>query len=342
MPVMYDVDSHSINSIMEKLSERLKNISYQWEGKIQKVSISIGISFFPYDAGDPSGLISCADTAMSRSKEDCRTSTTWSLYNKMYGDRNYLNKLLNWKSKIEYALSDERFFLLYQPILSVTENKVLHCEGLMRMRDEYGNVLTPDDFILIAEDIGIISLIDRRGIDIALMHMSELLIIGLIPRGALNISPKTLQEESLFDFLDQRLVASNVPGELVTLEITESSPILDPDLIIERMKKIRKLGCKFSIDDFGSGYSTWLNLRKLPIDYLKIDGTFIQQLSKEPKDSIFIKAINEISHALNIKTVAECVENEEVFEVIKNIGVDFIQGYFISKPLKRLSNIFTL
>jgi EAL domain-containing protein (putative c-di-GMP-specific phosphodiesterase class I) len=262
------------------------------------------------------------------------------VYERSFTDLDTLSEQVKWKDRLQTALCEERLLLLYQPIQQLSDGRVLHCEALMRMIGQDGQVVMPGEFIPCAERTGLINQLDRRGVDIALMHMSQLLVQNKTPRVSVNVSTKTLQAGGFYEFLQQRLADSNVPGELLTIEITETAAIEGIDKMAALLHRISALGCQFSLDDFGAGFSSWLNLRKLPISYLKIDGSFVRHVTENPGDPLFVKAINEVSQGLNIKTVAECVEDEQTLATIRALGVDYAQGFLIGRPIERLYDIF--
>jgi EAL domain-containing protein (putative c-di-GMP-specific phosphodiesterase class I) len=281
-----------------------------------------------------------ADMAMYRAKSESRSNTNWVVYDPSFTDLDTLSEQVKWKDRLQTALREERLLLFYQPIQQLKDGRITHCEALMRMIGEDGHLVMPAAFIPHAEHTGLINELDRRGVDIALMHMSQLLVQGRKPRVSVNVSTKTLQAGGFYEFLKQRLEYSNVPGELLTIEITETAAIDGVDKMAELLHRISALGCQFSLDDFGAGFSSWLNLRKLPISFLKIDGSFVRHVTDSPDDPLFVKAINEVSQGLNIKTVAECVEDKQTLNTLKALGVDYVQGFLIGRPMQRLHDIF--
>jgi EAL domain-containing protein (putative c-di-GMP-specific phosphodiesterase class I) len=281
-----------------------------------------------------------ADMAMYRAKAESRSRTNWVLYDASFTDLDMLSEQMKWKERLQTALREERLLLFYQPIMQLKDGRVTHCEALMRMIGEDGHLVMPGEFIVHAERTGLINELDRRGVDIALMHMSQLRVQGRKPRVSVNVSTKTLQAGGFYEFLKQRLEYSNVPGELLTIEITETAAIDGIDKMGDLLHRISGLGCRFSLDDFGAGFSSWLNLRKLPINFLKIDGSFVRHVTESPDDPLFVRAINEVSQGLHIKTVAECVEDVRTLETLRSLGVDYVQGFLVGRPTERLHDVF--
>ena len=338
--VMDEVDIDVVNCAVQQFRERLNSVRFRRNDRLNSISCSIGVALYPEHGSTVGELMANADTAMYRAKSTNRSSTNWMVYERSFTDLDTLAEQVKWKDRLETALCEERMLLLYQPIQQLSDGKVTHCEALMRMIGEDGHLVMPGEFIPPAEQTGLIHQLDRRGVDIALMHMSQLLVQNKRPRVSVNVSTKTLQAGGFFEFLAQRLEHSNVPGELLTIEITETAAIEGIEKMAALLHRISALGCQFSLDDFGAGFSSWLNLRKLPISYLKIDGSFVRHVTENPGDPLFVKAINDVSQGLHIKTVAECVEDEQTLATIKALGVDYVQGFLIGKPTERLYDIF--
>ncbi len=338
--VMDEVDIDTVNAAVQHFSERLSSVCFRRNDRLNSISCSIGVALYPEHGSNVSQLMANADMAMYRAKSESRTNTNWVLYDPSFTDLDTLSEQVKWKDKLQTALREERLLLFYQPIQQLKDGRITHCEALMRMIGEDGHLVMPGAFIPHAEQTGLINELDRRGVDIALMHMSQLLVQGRKPRVSVNVSTKTLQAGGFYEFLKQRLEYSNVPGELLTIEITETAAIDGVDKMAELLHRISALGCQFSLDDFGAGFSSWLNLRKLPISFLKIDGSFVRQITESPDDPLFVKAINEVSQGLNIKTVAECVEDQQTLDTLKALGVDYVQGFLIGQPMQRLHDIF--
>lgn len=338
--VMDEVDIDTVNAAVLQFSERLNSVRFRRNDRLNDISCSIGVALFPEHGSTVSQLMANADMAMYRAKSESRTHTNWVVYDPSFTDLDMLSEQVKWKDKLQTALREERLLLFYQPIQQLKDGRVTHCEALMRMIGEDGHLVMPNAFIPHAEHTGLINELDRRGVDIALMHMSQLLVQGRQPRVSVNVSTKTLQAGGFYEFLKQRLEYSNVPGEYLTIEITETVAIDGVDKMAELLHRISALGCQFSLDDFGAGFSSWLNLCKLPISFLKIDGSFVRQITERPDDPLFVKAINEVSQGLNIKTVAECVEDQQTLNTLKALGVDYVQGFLIGRPMERLHDIF--
>lgn len=243
---------------------------------------------------------------------------------------------VKWVSRIDEALDNNSLELRCQPIVSIGGNKVSvhHSEVLLRVPDGKGKLMSPVDFIMAAEHFRRMSSVDRWVIEHAFRWMVErrdrLDELGGL---AINLSGASLNEEGLIDFVIGQAEEHNIPMNKVCFEITETvgiSHLSSASEFINELKK--KTGCSFSLDDFGSGQSSYAYLKNLPVDYLKIDGAFVDKMDQNPYDFAVVKSITEIGHFMGKKIIAERVENEEVLKKLRQIGVDYAQGYFVGKP----------
>jgi EAL domain-containing protein (putative c-di-GMP-specific phosphodiesterase class I) len=245
---------------------------------------------------------------------------------RQYGD-------ILWVSRLTDALNNDKFQLYCQPILplssSVSESR--YYEILLRLQDQNGNLAPPGAFIPAAERFDMIALLDRWVVD----HVFDYLRQYKHSQGlrlSINLSGKSLGDKSFLDHIERRIKNGDIEGKMICFEITESAAV--PSLSTARhfITTLKKLGCRFSLDDFGSGMSSFAYLKTLPVDTLKIDGSFIKDIVIDPVVSTMVKAINEIAHTMNLQTVAEYVETESLLKELKRMEIDYAQGYHICKP----------
>ncbi len=229
---------------------------------------------------------------------------------------------------INSNLANNRFALYYHPIYQ-TKGEISHYECLIRMLDGEGNLIYPDDFLPYAELSGLITQIDYWVIQEAINVLKMKSHLKLF----VNISGNSLSSVKLLEDIQNSIIASGINPQRLGFEITETSTIRNLDTVIDWIIDMKKLGCSFALDDFGSGVSSFIYLSKLPIDYLKIDGLLIKDIHTNTRNLTIVKGINSIAHSFGIKTIAEYVENIEILKVLDNINVDYCQGYFFSKPL---------
>ncbi|MGE5028030.1 MAG: EAL domain-containing protein, partial [Betaproteobacteria bacterium] len=239
---------------------------------------------------------------------------------------------MQWVARIAMAFEKERFQLYYQPIVPIsgTPKEEQHFEILLRMLDEDNRLVPPGSFIPAAERYNLMTEIDRWVVHNALnwliAHTEQPVIC------AINLSGQSVNDDRFLGFLIDQIKGTGVPPHKICFEITETSAISNLSKASSFIKTIKALGCSFSLDDFGSGMSSFSYLKNMPVDYLKIDGSFVRDMINDPIDCAMVESINNIGHVLGIKTIAEFVENQEILDKLHAIGVDYAQGYGIAKP----------
>jgi len=244
-------------------------------------------------------------------------------------------EVLKWVTKIDEALDNESLDLRHQPIVGITgqDMSVHHSEILLGLLNDEGEVISPADFILAAEHFRRMTAVDRWVIERAFQwmvsHPDRLAEMGGL---AINLSGSSLNEEGFVDFILGQAIKLNVPMSKVCFEITETAGIANLSNASEFILSVKKTGCMFALDDFGSGLSSYAYLKNLPVDFLKIDGMFIKNMDNNPYDYAVVKSITEIGHFMGKKIIAEFVENEGILTLLREIGVDYAQGYVIAKP----------
>ncbi len=234
---------------------------------------------------------------------------------------------------IQQALRDDRFLLYCQPIAPLTPaNESRSYEILLRGLDEDGEAIPPNDFLPQAEHNRLMPSIDRWVLKHSLEAIADIRRCPEHCYFAINLSGQSLCDSSFLDFIRSELLRTRVAPELVCFEVTETAAILNINRAIELMSNLRSIGCRFSLDDFGSGLSSFSYLKRLPLDHLKIDGQFVREIVEDPVSNAMVAAINQMSHALGLKTIAEFVENTAIKTQLAGIGVDFGQGSGIERP----------
>ena len=235
-------------------------------------------------------------------------------------------------------MEEDRLILNCQQIApikgGVVQDVDKHYEILLTMIDELGDTMPPTDFIIAAETYNRMTSVDRWVIERVLNWMSinrdKLDNFGGF---SINVSGHSVNDETFPDFVLEQFAKSQAPTGKVCFEITETAAIANLDNAVDFMNRMKIIGCQFSLDDFGTGLSSYSYLRNLPVDYVKIDGVFVKDIAKNPSDYAVVRSINEIGHYMGKKTIAEYVETKEVLELLKEIGVDYAQGFCIEKPL---------
>jgi Amt family ammonium transporter len=252
---------------------------------------------------------------------------------------------MQWASRIRAALDRDRFRLYYQPIVPTHHpwGQANHHEIFVRMLDDEDNLVPPSAFIPAAERFGMMAEVDQWVVRNALawlgdIHRSagETLLVC-----AINLSGGSLGDEAFLAEIRALLARHGVPGAAVCFEITETSAIANIDAARHFIEVLTEEGCRFSLDDFGSGLSSFGYLRNLPVHFLKIDGTFVRDIVNNPLDEAMVRSIHSIGRAMGLQTIAEFVEDAETVERLASIGIDYVQGYHIDrpKPLEQLDSV---
>ena len=247
-------------------------------------------------------------------------------------DLEKMHSRLSWREKIFKGLREDRFVPWFQPLLDLNENRVHHYEALARLISEDGLVLLPGAFIDIAERFGIIGLIDRVIIEKTMRTQAEMRRLGKDISFGINLSGKELGDADLLDFIKSKIIETGADPAGLVFEITETAAIGDLEKATRFVKSLKEIGCQFSLDDFGVGFTSFTYLKEMQVDFIKIDGSFIRKLHENPSDQVFVKAITDLARGLKIESIAEFVENEQTLELLRSFGVDYAQGYFIGKP----------
>ncbi len=316
----------------EKLRGVVQDFQFAWEGRSFFIGVSIGISSINSCTGNVVDVLKEADAACYAAKEKGR--------NRVHAFRPDDEELasrqgeMQWVEKIRYAIDNNHFVLYGQLIVPVNKHEDgLHFETLIRYKDEKGNTIPPGAFLPAAERYNMAAALDKW----VLSHLFKWLAghpecLDKLSVCSVNLSGLSLSDESMLGFIFDIFDRYSIPTHKICFEITETAAIGNLTDATKFMHQLRNKGCLFSLDDFGSGLSSFAYLKNLPVDYLKIDGFFIKDIVDDPVDLAMVKSINEVGHVMGKKTIAEFVENKEIFDLLNTLGVDYAQGYGIAKP----------
>lgn len=328
--VIPETDAEGAQQVACKIRDEIGRIELPVRGTRHHVNVSIGIAMFPDHGRTIQDLMANADLAMYQAKESGRAR--WHLFSLDERVREQMDAQMQWKERIDLALAEERFVLHYQPIMAISTGQISHYEVLVRMQKNDGSLIFPDEFIPTAEKSGQIHSIDRFVLRKAILRLKALGNDEPAVSFAINLSGKDMGDPELLPLLKLLLDQTGVAPSRLIFELTETAALADITASRKLMGDIRELGCKFALDDFGVGFSSFFYLKELPVDIVKIDGSFIRQLAHSPNDRIFVKALNEVAVGLGKQTVAEFIENEETLQLLAGIGIDYAQGYHIGRP----------
>jgi diguanylate cyclase (GGDEF)-like protein/PAS domain S-box-containing protein len=328
--ILPQTDQDGAINFAQKIIEQLAQIDTSFNNLRYKVTTSIGIVQFPLEDQTIEELISNADIAMYQAK--AKGKNTWHQFNVDDTTRVQLESRVFWKQQIENALENNRFILHYQPIMNIQSEAIDHYEVLIRMLDDNNTIHPPSSFIHVAEQTGLIHDIDHFVIKNSIKLQAELKQVNADVSLSVNLSAAAINDSILVPLLKRLLRDNNTNADGLMFELSETAT--SPDVIQARdfIELLNSLGYRFSLDDFGKDASSFHSLRELPVDFIKIDGSFIVNLVSNEKDRVFVQALVDLAKGLGKKTVAEFVQDAETLSLLKTMGVDFAQGYYIGKP----------
>ncbi len=307
---------------------------FHCDAKAFTVGVSIGLAAITSDSGSGAEVMSRADTACYWAKEQGRNRVC--VYRTGDSAMVARRREMGWIARINSALAEDRFTLYHQSYLSLNaaSGARKHLEVLLRMIDEEGNLVQPGSFLPAAERYNLMPAIDRWVVSTVFARYHAL----VAERGgepltcAINLSGSSLNAEGFLDFVRQQVIEHALPPHSICFEITETAAINNLRKVAEFIKECKSMGILFALDDFGMGTSSFGYLKNLPVDYLKIDGGFIKNLEHDAIDKAMTETINRIGHIMGIKTVAEFAENDAIIQELRDMGVDYAQGYGVCKP----------
>jgi len=320
--------------IADNLLREVKDFHFAWKNQTFKIGASIGLVMLTSYEQGLTEVLSAADMACYAAKDAGRNR--YHLYSD--DDTSLIRRHgeMKWVSRIHEALKNNRFTLYQQQMPPVNGESDLptNFEFLIRLKDN-DEIIAPGAFIPAAERYDLMPSIDQWVISEAFKNIAQLTKLNPALKDAtyfLNLSGTSLSDEAFFDFLRQQFDEHKLPAQKICFEVTETAAITNLTSTVEFINQLKQLGCQFALDDFGAGLSSFSYLKSLPVDYLKIDGGFVRDMIEDPMDAAIVAAVNNIGHVAGLKTVAEFVENYEIIDALKTIGVDYAQGYALAKP----------
>ncbi|MDO8932878.1 MAG: EAL domain-containing protein, partial [Rhodocyclaceae bacterium] len=303
---------------------------FQHSGGELYVSASVGASFFPRDGADSQTLIKHADIAMYRAKEHGRNN--FQVFTAEMQSR--IDHRLSLETHLRRALEREEFVLFYQPQVSLDTGRIVGAEALIRWRHGEMGMVSPAQFIPLAEETGLIVPIGEWVLDTACAQIKSWLTAGLPPVGvAVNLSARQFRQKNLVQIVEQSLRIQGVDSSHLELEMTESMVMQDPEQTIRLLRQLKELGLRISLDDFGTGYSSLSHLRRFPIDVLKVDQSFVRDVTTSNDDAAIAASIIALAHSLQLAVIAEGVETPAQLQYLRRQRCDMMQGYYFAKPV---------
>ncbi len=328
---------HAAMQTAERLRALIHNLHVQWRQHNLHTGASIGVVHInPQRPTDTHTLLRMAESACKHAKESGRNRiSVYNPFNRVF--QRYQGDM-EWVQRLRTSLEHDQFTLMAQTVYPLQPSAAgmqgAHFEILLRLQDGPDKLILPSEFIPIAERYDLMPQIDRWVVRNSLMLLKQRLAEGAdICTCSINLSGSGLGDSELLDFIRQNIQEHGIAADKLCFEITETSAIASMDSAIQMIEELRKLGCRFSLDDFGSGMASFKYLQQLPVDYLKIDGSFVKDMLQNPCNRAMVDSINHIGHVMGKKTIAEFVGDAATFSALQDMGVDYAQGYYIARPV---------
>lgn len=330
LEVNKDHNGESSKSIAQEILRKISNEPLKIDEREISVTCSIGISDLPAHGNSISELLRNADSALYKSQTSGRN--TFAIFHA--GIKEKTKKLLKMEYNLRDALHKNEFQLFFQRKINVNDNSICSAEALIRWQHD-GQIVSPADFIPVAEKSNLIIAIGNWVIDEACHQINQWRKTDMgTTNVSVNISPKHFLASDFIETVQNTLKRYDLPAPCLELEITEQAMMIDSDIVIRRLKILKDIGVRLSIDDFGTGFSSLSYIRTLPIDLIKIDQSFIHSMLNSDRDLAIVQMIIQLCKKLNLEVVAEGVETEQQKNVLISFDCDYLQGYLFSKPLR--------
>ena len=316
--------------VAEGLRLAIREFRFSWGDKSSQVGVSVGLVPVTREQTGVAEILSAADMACYVAKEEGRNRVhVYQLDDeKMHRRQDEMSMV----SALRQALAEDRFALFAQPIVSIPDKRTTHYELLIRMRDQNGGYLPPGAFLPAAERYQLMADLDRCVIRKAVQVLLDSRAAANELHVSINVSGQSIGEEGFLAYVVEKLDLLGACARRVCFEVTETVAVNNLSVAVKFIETLKRYGCKFSLDDFGAGVSSFGYLKNLPVDYVKIDGVFIRTIHESAVDQAMVKAIAQVAGVMGMQTIAEFVENAQGFETLNSIGIDYAQGYWIEKP----------
>ena len=298
---------------------------------ISSLAASAGIALYPFHGNDVLALLSNVDIAMYQAKDLGRNRQV--LFDHVSAGLRSTHRRIHWAKKLRDALDEDRLVLFQQPVVRLKDRKTVHHEVLLRIRDEDGEHILPGNFIELAESLGLIQDIDMRVVEKMLAYLRAQERSDGKLRYFVNLSRVSISDQHWVQRMTALLHGSGVNPSQLVFEITETAAMSEIDVTITFIKRLKEMGCRFALDDFGAGFSSFYYLKRFDVDYLKIDGSFIRDLATDEGSRIFVRALNDVARGLDKQVIAEWVETPEALNLLLGMGTQFGQGHLFQRPV---------
>ncbi len=355
--ILRNVRPESIQSAADNFRRSLAEMPFHFEGKQYSVSATVGVALMDGTTTSLSEAMANADIACHVAKNGGRNRVH--VFSADADQKAAMDLELGWSARLRQALSDDLFELRFQPMLDTAlvdfstlpdeegrlwrehnpglKGSPASYEVLLRLRDSSGNLISPDAFLPTAERFNMMVDIDQWVINHAFNHLAQMSQQGRLVQLSINLSEQFLLDEACVPYIRTQLSEHVLDPNLLTFELSESRAISHLDRTSEVVSALKSMGCRVGIDDFGTGFASFTHLKRLDVDYLKVDGSYMKAMGQDPINAAVLAAISKIAHALGKRTVAECVETASEVMALKDSGIDMLQGYFIARPHSALT-----
>ncbi len=337
--IMHNIDTDRAREKVDKIIEDINSLRIDFKGIKLQATMSIGVVTYPQEDRDTASLIMSADLAMYRAKDMGRNRAYIDDHGGADDGRDSIREQLKWVERLRKALQDGDFEMHYQPLVPSHKTQRPLFEALIRLRDENGDLGAPGIFIDAAEHFGLIQELDLAVVNRCFEQQLEMKKQGFEYDVSINLSGRSIGDHQMIETLKDNLKNHEDlnPGNFI-FEVTETAALHDPSAyrdigqIREFMNELHDMGFRFALDDFGTGFSSFAYIKQLKIDVLKIDGSFIRSITTSKNDQLFVRSISDLAKGMGIKTVAEFVEDEKILNKLNELGIDYAQGYYLSRP----------
>jgi diguanylate cyclase (GGDEF)-like protein/PAS domain S-box-containing protein len=329
--VVENTDKEGAVAAAERLRDGLNRLEYSANTEVFRITSSIGVALYPDHGLGFQELMQNADLAMYQAKSLGEGRVQ--LFSGDEAMRTRMAHRLRWKERIDEALGNDRLVMYFQPILEMETGLISHYEALVRMIDPDGEPVPPADFIPVAEATGQITRVDCRVLDLVFAAWERLRARGSTIGMHINLSARAFQTTEWWAQLNQLLDACDADHSSLVFEITETAAVTDLKDARTLMEAVRRKGCRFALDDFGVGFSSFNYVKELPVDLVKIDGAFITCLSERTDSQVVVKALVDVARGFGKRTVAEFVDSPDTLEMLRTLKVDYAQGFHVGKPV---------
>jgi len=328
--LLYNTTEQAVDIVAHNLLGFFESYRFFSNSQLFNITCSMGITLINNQTESAESALSHADIACNIAKKQGRNC--FHIYDPANKQLDGMAEDMGWASRVKNAYENDHFSLVYQPIVSISDGTVADYEVLLRMDLDDGQRILPGGFIPAAERFGLINHVDRWTVSRAMRALVTLHEKNKNICFAINLSGRAFEDKELLPMIQGILNNTGLDPTSLTFEITETAAIANIAAAKIFIGKLKDIGCQIALDDFGTGFCSFAYLKNLPVDKLKIDGSFVQSLDTSKVDRAMVQSMNQVAHALGKQTVAEFVQNEKTLKLLKKYGVDYAQGYYLGKP----------